>query len=845
MSKYVAHDVEKKWQEYWKEKRAFAASIDSQRQKFYVLSMFPYPSGKIHMGHARNYIIADVIARYKKAMGYNVLHPMGWDAFGLPAENAAILHNEHPKKWTYENISTMKKQIEQLGISYDWDREIVTCSPDYYKHEQAMFIDFYNADLAYQKEAIVNWDPVDQTVLANEQVENGRGWRSGAIIEQRKLKQWFLRITNFADELLDGLGDLKGWPEKIKLMQHHWIGKSEGVTIKFSLADSEEGSIEVYSTRPETIFGASFIAVSPHHPILSRCQDIEVQDSLKQFNAATFREDMDKIGIRTSLSVLHPFDRSIKLPVYVANFVLMEYGSGAIFGCPAHDVRDHEFAKKYHLNIIQVVKPTRQDHPTDVENEAYTDDGILFNSRFLDGLDTVEAKRRVIRELERLQIGTSKTQYRLRDWGVSRQRYWGCPIPMIYCKNCGVLPVPKYHLPVTLPDDVSFEGGNPLSNHPTWKHVKCHICGSDAERETDTFDTFVESSWYFARFCSPNAGIPFTHRETEHWLPVDQYVGGAEHAVMHLLYARFFTLALNRLQSINLREPFVNLLNQGMISHETYRTSGGAWIYPDDVIKTGEGIFCKSSHEPVTVGRVEKMSKSKKNVIEPEEMILKYGADTIRLFLLSDSPPDRDLEWSEDGIDGASKYLTKLYQLVDDFHKKEVKTCLESDDTTKEKVCFEALCEIHRTIKDVTNLLENLHFNKVIARVRELTNYLKDHLNRLDENTVKQALTTIIALLYPIAPHIAEELHEKLGGTTALTFGTWPQADSHFLEKNNVVLPVQINGKIRGSLTLPTDVTEVEALAAAKTLPNVESRLADTSIKRVIYVPNKIINIVI
>ncbi len=838
MSEYTPKILEKKWQAYWENNNLFKASEDFSKPKYYVLEMFPYPSGRVHMGHLRNYTIGDVTARFKKACGFNVLHPMGWDAFGLPAENAAIQNNEHPAKWTYSNIEAMKKQFLPLGFSYDWNREIATCDPDYYKHEQAMFIDFYNTGLAYQKESVVNWDPVDQTVLANEQVENGRGWRSGALVERRKLKQWFLKIIDFADELLDDLNTLKNWPEKVLTMQRNWIGKSEGATVKFRISDSED-YIEIYTTRPDTLFGASYLAVAYDHPIVAQLEDQKVKAFIEQcaHNAVSEQalEAVEKKGVFTGLYALHPFDNSIKIPVYIANFVLMDYGTGAIFACPAHDQRDHEFALKYNLPIIPVIKPTL-DQDIDYNKEPYTEEGVVFNSRFLDGINSEGAKQKAIEKLEHLGLGKRKVQYRLRDWGVSRQRYWGCPIPMIHCEDCGAVPVPKAELPVKLPEDINFRGkGNPLSNHPTWKHVNCPKCGKKAERETDTFDTFFESSWYFARFCSPKSKEAFDKKQVDYWLPVDQYIGGIEHAVMHLLYARFFTKALKKCGYLSaaISEPFDRLLTQGMICHETYKDEMGNWLYPEEVSKKGNKAFHKISNKEITLGRSEKMSKSKKNVVDPDYIVEKYGADTARFFLLSDSPPERDLEWTDTGIEGAYKYLSRLYKMC----------CEVTNGSLKQVHDEKALKVIHKTIRDVTDFLENFHFNKAIAKVRELTNYLSN--NPLPESIIKLGLETAARLLNPITPHITEELWQILGNNEGLINTSWPQADPKFLVDDNIILAIQLNGKMRGTIDIKNNASQEEVIEKAKLLSNIGALLESKEIRKIIYVPNKIINIIL
>lgn len=827
---YSARQIEKKWQAYWHDHNCFKAELDKSKPKYYVLEMFPYPSGRVHMGHIRNYALGDVIARFKKSQGYNVLHPMGWDAFGLPAENAAIENKSHPKLWTEKNICSMRKQLYPIGFSYDWDREISSCSPEYYKHEQEMFIDFYNAGLAYQNESVVNWDPVDQTVLANEQVENGRGWRSGALVERKLLKQWFLKITYFADDLLEDLSELSEWPQKVISMQRNWIGRSTGALINFTLSPEEK--VQVYSTRPETLFGASFIAIAYNHPLVKTLSCADVREFIaKCSRIATSEaaiESAEKEGIFTGLYANHPFDESIKLPIYIANFVLMDYGTGAVFGCPAHDERDFEFATKYKLMISPVVYPINGE-PHDFTKTAYTGDGMMINSSFLNGLNITDARQTVIKKLEEIKSGQAKTQYRLRDWGISRQRYWGCPIPMIHCEDCGTLPVPKEQLPVTLPEEVGFDKpGNPLAHHPTWKHVNCPKCGKPATRETDTFDTFFESSWYFARFCSPHSAKPFEKEAVDYWLPVDQYIGGIEHAVLHLLYARFFTKALKKVGYLNLNEPFNKLLTQGMICHETYKDSNGKWCYPEDVKKDGANAIHVTTGERILIGRSEKMSKSKKNIIDPDSIIKQYGADTIRMFLLSDSPPERDLEWTDSGVEGCHKFLTRVY-----------KTIKAESNNLSENINEETLYFTHKTIADVTSLLEKFHFNKAIAKLRELMKHLST-LNRQPAFSIK----SFIQLINPITPHLAEELWESIGMKESLAEAKWPEADPRYLIDTSITLVVQVNGKMRGTVEISTDSNQDEALDMAKTLANVANQIENKEIQRVIYVPNKIINII-
>ncbi|MGE0650116.1 MAG: leucine--tRNA ligase, partial [Alphaproteobacteria bacterium] len=729
--RYNPGEIEAHWQAYWEERGLFRAAEDDTRPKYYVLEMFPYPSGRIHMGHVRNYTLGDVVARYKRALGYNVLHPMGWDAFGLPAENAAREQKVHPASWTYGNIATMRAELKRMGLSLDWSREIATCHPGYYAHQQKLFLDFLKAGLAYRKESFVNWDPVDQTVLANEQVIEGRGWRSGAPVERRKLSQWFLRITEYCDDLLEALKTLERWPERVRLMQENWIGRSEGMRIGFDLEGGDE-SIEVFTTRHDTLFGASFIALSPNHPFAERLAagDPALAAFIAECNRLGTSEEAieraEKKGYDTGLKARHPVMPGRTLPVYVANFVLMEYGTGAIFGCPAHDQRDLDFARKYGLDVIAVVAPPDAD-PADfaISDEAYLGDGVHINSGFIDGTGVADGKALIAARLEGEGRGKREVLYRLRDWGVSRQRYWGCPIPVIHCEACGIVPVPESELPVTLPDDVELDvPGNPLDLHPSWKHVACPTCGRPARRETDTFDTFVDSSWYFARFCSPRADQPVIRDAVDYWLPVDQYIGGIEHAILHLLYSRFFMRAMRITGHVKLDEPFAGLFTQGMVCHESYQDEAGRWLYPEEVARLANGqVVHAESGNPVTVGRREVMSKSKKNVVAPALIIEGYGADTARLFMLSDSPPERDLDWSDAGVKGAFRYLASLWRMV-----AEPRVALPPAGAAAMDGLDERLIElrrlIHRTIAGVTGDLDRFHFNRAVARIRELTNGL-------------------------------------------------------------------------------------------------------------------------
>jgi leucyl-tRNA synthetase len=838
-------DIEQKWQKIWAEENAFASALDKDKPKYYVLEMLPYPSGKIHIGHVRNYSIGDVIARYMKAKGYNVLHPMGWDAFGLPAENAAINNNSHPSDWTYANIEAMRKGLKAMGFSYDWSKEVTTCDPDYYKHEQKFFLQLYHKNLAYQKEALVNWDPVDQTVLANEQVIDGKGWRSGALVEKRHLKQWFLRITDYAEELLSELKTLDGWPEKVKLMQEKWIGKSEGANFTFKLKDNESETIEVYSTRPETIFGASFIGVAYNHPTITKLiqHTQEIKDFIAKYSSmdtsASSAQQEEKSAIFTGLYALHPFDANISIPIIITNYVMMDYGTGAIFGCPAHDERDHELAKIMGLPITQVID--NQDVGIDISNAPYTADGIMINSSFLNGLSNIEAKQKIICKFEELGIGKSSINYRLKDWGISRQRFWGCPIPMIYCNDCGVVPVPYNDLPVLLPKDVIFDGcGNPLQNHPTWKNVDCPKCHQSAIRETDTFDTFFESSWYFTRYCD-NEAIDMTNKEAcNYWLPVDQYIGGVEHAVMHLLYARFFTKVMNEQNYVAIREPFKNLLTQGMVLHATYKDSNGNFIYPDEVIKHGNQLVHKDTNLPVAEGRVEKMSKSKKNVIDLETILKNYGVDAVRLLVLSDSPPEKDLEYSMSGIDGSSKFIMKLQSMLGEILAKSKETAKSSSTNSKLNV------SIHYTIKHVTQDILAFRLNKAIARNRELFNAISDELASVnpDMQTAKEGFAILLQLLNPFIPHITEELWEKLGNTKRLYETEFPSYHEELLQSENYIMAIQINGKLRDTYEFNVNIDDEEIKSIAITLPSIQKHLMGKIIQRIIIVPKKIVNIV-
>lgn len=853
MSRYNVKETETKWQKAWVENNCFSVETDTDKPKYYVLEMFPYPSGRIHMGHVRNYTIGDVISRYKKAKGFNVLHPMGWDAFGLPAENAAMARGVHPGKWTYENIDAMREQLKSMGLSIDWDREIATCHPQYYKHEQKMFLDFLKAGLVERKESWVNWDPVDQTVLANEQVIDGKGWRSGAEVEKRKLSQWFFKITDFADELLEGLETLDRWPDKVRTMQHNWIGKSEGARVFFKIKDSDQ-EIEVYTTRPDTLFGASFCAISANHPLADQLStnNSELKAFVAECNKMGTSEEAiekaDKKGFNTGLKVTHPLDSSLELPVYVANFVLMDYGTGAVFGCPAHDQRDLDFARKYNLNVTPVVLPKSEDpNAFTIENEAYTGEGSLFNSQFLDGLDINTGKKTVINHLKELGHGKGTTQFRLRDWGVSRQRYWGCPIPIIYCEDCGAVPEKEENLPVELPEDVTFDKpGNPIAHHPTWKHTKCPCCGKAAVRETDTFDTFMESSWYFARFCSPRDDNAFDRKDVDYWLPVDQYIGGIEHAVLHLLYSRFFTRGLEKCGYLTAKEPFKGLFTQGMICHETYQNNKGEWLSPEEIEKDDSGNFVTLDGDTVNVGPSIKMSKSKKNTIDPADIIGSYGSDTARFFMLSDSPPDRDMEWTESGIDGSWRFTQRMWRLITTELNNLPNVNTEKPDTFNDRA-LELRRTVHKSIAAISENIESFRFNAAVAKIYELTNSIGQFKASKDDDfwALREAFEILVRLVSPMMPHISEELWNQLGHNDLIVNVSWPVADESLTVDDTVKLPVQVNGKVRATISLSLEATEDEIKQAALAETGVQRAIDGKDIRKVIIVKNRIVNIVV
>lgn len=866
MTRYGFESVEKKWQQAWHDEHSFVTNRYPDRPKYYVLEMFPYPSGRIHIGHVRNYTLGDVVARYRRAKGYNVLHPMGWDAFGLPAENAALARKTHPRDWTLSNIQVMKDQLKLLGLSLDWSREVATCLPEYYCHEQAMFLDFLAKGLAYRKESWVNWDPVDHTVLANEQVIDGRGWRTGALVERRKLAQWFLKITEYNDELLAALDELPNWPDKVRIMQKNWIGRSFGAKIRLSLnqvlaKEPNLREIEIFTTRPDTLFGMSFVAVAPNHPLV-KALDMSKLTGLTEFlrqceGLGTSEEAIasaEKLGFNTGLTIRHPFNQQ-DYPVYIANFVLMDYGTGAIFGCPAHDQRDLDFARKYDLPVPLVVKPVGASDDFTVSNLAFDGDGLLCNSDFLNGKTVPEAISLAIDRIKELGSGEAITQWRLRDWGVSRQRYWGCPIPVIHCPKCGLVPVPRQDLPVTLPSDVDFDKpGNPLDRHPKWKHVTCPACQGKAERETDTFDTFMESSWYFARFCDPhNQEKAFDESIVNHWLPVDQYIGGIEHAILHLLYSRFFTRALKACGYLNHKEPFAGLFTQGMVLHETYRSEDGNWLSPADITLNDQGNWVdKLEARPVTIGKAEKMSKSKNNVVDPVDIVKTYGADTARLFMLSDSPPDRDLEWTEAGIEGAWRYINRLWRMADE--NAEILSVLipsqKGEAELPDKVT-PLRRAIHRAIEGVTQDIESLHFNRAVARIRELSNGLQALESRKTEWRASEAvdfqfgLLTVIRLIAPMTPHLAEEMWCRLGQKGLVVDQEWPSFEAKLTQSEEMSIAIQINGKLRGQLTLPNGLSQAEIESLACKEANVVKHLDGATPRKIIYVAGRLINLVV
>lgn len=871
--RYNARESEPRWQRIWDEKAIFKTSNADPRPKYYVLEMFPYPSGRIHMGHVRNYTMGDVVARTMRAKGYNVLHPMGWDAFGLPAENAAMQNKTDPAKWTYANIATMKKQLQTMGLSLDWSREIATCDPSYYKHQQKMFLDFLKAGLAEREKRKVNWDPVDMTVLANEQVIDGRGWRSGAVVEQREMNQWVFKITKYSQELLDALDTLDRWPDKVRLMQRNWIGRSEGLLIRFALdaatTPNGESELKIFTTRPDTLFGAKFMAIAPDHPLAAAAA--KNNPALAEFIAECKRrgtsqaeiDTAEKMGFDTGIKAVHPFDPNWKLPVYVANFILMEYGTGAIFGCPAHDQRDLDFVNKYNLGNTPVVCPEGQDPATFVITDtAYDGDGRMINSRFLDGMTIEAAKNEVAKRLEdelrgNAPVGERQINFRLRDWGISRQRYWGCPIPVIHCPKCDVVPVPDKDLPVALPNDVSFDKpGNALDHHPTWKHVKCPQCGGDAVRETDTMDTFVDSSWYFARFTDPwNEAEPTTRAVVDRMLPVDQYIGGVEHAILHLLYSRFFTRAMKATGHVGMDEPFKGMFTQGMVVHEIYRKADGSFAAPAEVKIEIDGDTRRatliSTGEPVEIGAIEKMSKSKRNTVDPDDIIATYGADTARWFMLSDLPPDRDVIWSEERVQGASRFVQRLWRLTNEA------AAIAKSAPAKRPAAFgpEALAvrkAAHGALDKVSTGVEKLHFNVCLAYIREFSNEFGDALAKTAGKQVapdlawaiREAAVILVQLFAPMMPHLAEECWHALGQAGLVSEASWPKIEADLLVEDTMTLPVQVNGKKRGEVVVPRSAQNAEIEAAALALDAVKQALGGKPVRKLIVVPQRIVNVV-
>jgi leucyl-tRNA synthetase len=831
--------IEKKWQDFFSSKKTFQ-SFNKNKKKYYALEMFPYPSGNIHMGHVRNYTLGDVIANYKRLTGHNVLHPMGWDAFGLPAENAAIENKLHPKTWTEQNISTMRKQLQSLGFSIDWTKEISTCSKSYIKQQQKIFSFFYKNGLAFKKDSFVNWDPIDKTVLANEQVIDGKGWRSGAVVEKKKLSQWFLKISKYSDKLLESLSQLKGWPDKVKIMQHNWIGKSEGCEINFKTDNKNCSEINVYTTRPDTIFGATFVGVSIDHPFAKSIKTTSDYESfIKKNNNINISEatigQKDKLGFKTTHCAFHPLLKK-KIPIFIVNFVLMDFGTGAIFGCPAHDQRDFEFAKKYNLEIIEVVSNKNQKNKG--LKEAYTGEGSLINSEFLNGLNVDEAKIKITDFLEKKNLGKKKIHFRLKDWGISRQRYWGCPIPILYREDGEVILVPEKDLPVQLPEDVDFsKTGNPLQNHPTWKFTKCPYTDMPAIRETDTFDTFVDSSWYFLRFCSPNdESEPFKVDEVNYWMPVDQYTGGVEHAILHLLYSRFFTLALKESYPFKFNEPFENLFTQGMVCHPTFKTKKGEWIFPSELKKKDNKYFTSNGEEAIK-GDSQAMSKSKKNVVNPDEVIKIYGADATRWFILSDSPPDRDILWSDDGISGAFKYIQKIWRT-----SSEIQNCKNS--TTSD---LETVKEFNKLIHEITNLVEKLQMNVAIAKLYSFLNLINESIqnNKINSVDLKNIFIKYLIIISAFIPHIANECYNNITGKDDLYNQVWPKFDSELLKENKkFIVVIQINGKKRALIEADANDNEENILNKSLKIKNIETILSSKKIKNKIYVKNKILNIV-
>ena len=839
MDNYNPKVVESKWQAYFDVNNTFKTKKNNVK-KFYCLEMFPYPSGNIHMGHVRNYTLGDVIANYKRLNGYNVLHPMGWDAFGLPAENAAIQNNLHPKEWTLKNISIMKSQLKRLGLSIDWSKEISTCDDNYYKHQQILFSVLYKKNLIYKKESYVNWDPIDNTVLANEQVIDGKGWRSGAIVERKKLNQWFLNITKYSDQLLNTLDNLTGWPDKVKLMQKNWIGKSEGCEIDF-VCNENNSKIKIFTTRPDTIFGATFIAIAPDHPFTENFKNDKNFKNFKDLalknmgNESTLSKN-EKLGFKTLFSVFHPF-LSKKIPIYVANFILMEYGTGAIFGCPAHDQRDLEFAKKYNLEIIPVVSPNKS-KIIEIKNEAYTDDGYIINSDFINDFDTEKAKQKIIEELKKKNIGNSKIIYRLKDWGISRQRYWGCPIPIIYREDGKVLLVPEKDLPIKLPENIDLKKpGNPLANHPTWKYTTCPETGMKAIRETDTLDTFVDSSWYFLRFCSPEKNDkPFDVEEVNYWMPVDQYIGGVEHAILHLLYSRFFTMALQDAYGLKISEPFKNLFTQGMVCHPTFKTEKNKWVFPKEVLQEQDNFFLKNG-EKIIKGESQAMSKSKKNIVDPDDIINIYGSDAVRWFILSDSPPDRDIQWSDHGIQGAFKYIQKIWRTSEKIssykEEKDIKNNKYNEKTDS-------------LIKEITQCIEKFHINVAIAKLYVFLSLINEAIDSKDVNSdeIKNIFKNYLIITSVFIPYISNECWNKISENNNLSSQNWPIIKENLKTTDTCDIVIQVNGKKRAIINVVNNESEENILSKSLAIKNIQVILNQKIIKNKIFVKNKLLNIV-
>ncbi len=842
--------IDKKWHKIWDQKKTFKATKDKNKKKYYCLEMFPYPSGKIHMGHVRNYTLGDVIANYKRLKGFNVLHPMGWDSFGMPAENAAIQNNLHPSSWTNQNIRTMKNQLKSLGFSIDWEREISTCDEKYYKHQQRYFIDLFNKGLVYKKKSLVNWDPIDNTVLANEQVIDGKGWRSGADVVQKELSQWFFKITNFSEDLDASLSELKSWPEKVKLMQKNWIGKSTGCEIIFKIKNSKsENQLKVFTTRPDTIFGATFIAIAVDHPL---CKEIVKDEAFQKFKDDCYKTGnteeslakTEKIGYKTNFEAEHPFIKDKKIPVYVANFVLMEYGTGAIFGCPGHDQRDLDFANKYNLAVIPVILPKdKTQKEFKVTDEAFVGDGQIINSDFLNGSKIEEGKIEVIRRLEKMEQGRGQTIFRLRDWGISRQRYWGCPIPILYREDGKILTVPDSELPIKLPEDIDLnKPGNPLENHPTWKFTKCPETGMKAIRETDTLDTFVDSSWYFLRFCShDNKNAGYDLDDVKYWMPVDQYIGGVEHAILHLLYSRFFSRAISLGSDYEIKEPFQGLFTQGMVCHKTYKNKKGDWIFPEDIVLENGKVLDKNSGEEVFEGPSESMSKSKKNVIDPETVIKLYGADSVRWFMLSDSPPERDIQWSDEGISGSYKFVQKIWSISETINNLDPKKKM-SDET---KNILDK--SINKLIKDVTLAIESFHFNVAVAKFYEFINILSKILHDKNEDKIylQKLFAKFLTLICPFIPHIASECLEKINTGSIAHDQKWPEHDEKLIKESKINIVIQINGKKRAMIEVKTNEKEEKIIKECLQITNVKKFIDDKVILKKIYIKNKLVNFVV